>query len=40
MNETAQEQQQPSNDETIRQVRELIICLYGEKGYTLGDDGL
>ena len=30
---------QPSNDEIKRQVRELIIGLYGEKGYTLGDDG-
>ena len=30
---------QPPNDEIKRQVRELIIGLYGEKGYTLGDDG-
>ena len=41
MNETAQQQQQqqeqPSNDEIIRQAKELVIHLYGEEGYTLGD---
>ena len=32
-------QQKPSNNGIIRQVQEIIICLYGQKGYTLGDDG-
>ena len=46
MSKSAQEQQpplqqeeRPPNHEIIRQARELIIHLHGEKGYTLGDDG-
>ena len=47
MDETAQEQQQqpplqqqerPPNNEIIRQAKALVIHMYGENGYTLGDD--